>query len=288
MGHPQTGAYCGAVPTVNPPVDSLAPVLHTGEDDWTGTFPGLGTVVVAPDGACRVSDAASADAHRALLHGWAELLSWARRGFRLVRGASIGPADDARAILLLGDPHDVTIAVLSLSRRGWLVLSDSPSPANWMADQLLAHPRPAPILVSERRAAKAQVSGELIRSDSDVLAVALPRCEQARPVAAVVRITMRKPGESSFSALTGHNRFEAATRVFLGGVLNLDDADTGPDLLAHHLRLAQLPFGHLRLDSSAAATVDQELNATESVADPLDADPIAALLAWWDEVKAQS
>lgn len=272
-----------------------APTLVRNEDMWIGTFPGLGMVQVAPDGQFTVTPANAdhtestggeddvEERRRALVHGWAELLALVRRGHRLTPGASLCPPDDPRTLLLTGDPHDVIIVLLELSRRGWLVLSDFPAPTTWAADQLVAHPRRAPLLMSARRAEKAHVSGTPIRRDSDAIVVALPRSEQPLPVAALAAVRTRKTGEPVFEELTGHSRFEAATRIFFGGVLQSEDQQAGAAALAEHLALAKLPSARIGLDPSKPAP---DAGAANQSHHP-HAASIDTLLAWWDRSKVR-
>lgn len=252
---------------------------------------------------------------RALRYGWGEPLSWVRRGFHMVGGAALGPADSDACVLLLGDPHDIAIVALELLKHDWCLLSDRPTPVTWDADHLMAQPREAPLLVSKRRARKAGIEGTPVRGDTDALAVEVARCEVPRRVAAAVQIRTRRPDEQNLTPLTGHERFEAATSLYTGGALTPEDGranadvttpgddhtttsqasrtvaaetsqasaernlggqggsaegaapEAAPNLIAEHLRLAQLPWARLNLSSKTASEDTQEL------------------LKWWDTVQ---
>ena len=259
---------------------AAAPTLDRQVEPWVGEFPGLGRVLVAADGSVKVE---VADDHalreQALRYGWGDPLSWVRRGFHLVGGAAVGPADSNSCVLLLGDPHDVTIIVLELARQGWQLLSDRPTPVAWDEAGLMAQPREAPLVVATRRAAKAGVEGEAVRGDTDALAIDVPRSEEPQQVEAAVQIRVRRPDNETFELLTGHERFEAATSLYIGGVLDptnptagddqgatTDHDDAAPNLLAEHLRISQLPWARLHLSSKTAA------------------EDTAELLKWWDTV----
>lgn len=265
---------------------SPAPSLDRDSDVWVGTLPGLGSVRVHPDGAIEVTAADRADddadtvelRERALRLGWGEALSFARRGFRQSAGAAVGPVDGDTCMLLMGDAHDVAIVLIELVGHGWAVLGDRPTPLVWDSPTLTAHPRSAPVVVSKRRAAKADLEGTRLRGDTDAVALELPRITEPRRVAAIVAMQMRKPDEVPLTPLAGHERFELAASLFMGGapwpVADEQDATdesdpttqrsaTASELMSDHLALARLPAARLRFDS---ATKD---------------DDIAALLAWW-------
>ena len=239
-------------------------------------------VRVSDDGgvAVAVAEPGAEDAdlrEQALHHGWGEPLSWVRRGFHQVGGAAVGPADSPTCLLVLGDPHDVAIMVLELVKDGWQLLSDRPTPVGWDGERLVAQPREAPLLVAERRAAKAGVDGDRIRTDSDALAVAVPRATEPRQVAAAVQVRTRRPDNETLQVLTGHERFEAATSLYIGGALDptaavaedspgSEDAAVAPNLLSEHLRISRLPWVRLHMSSKTPAS---------------DA---AELVKWWDSV----
>lgn len=254
-----------------------------------GSFPGLGSVRVHPDGKVDVTTAERPeDDHdtveqreHALLYGWGEPLSFARRGFRLAHGGAAAPLDGDACLLVLGDPHDVAIVIIELVQLGWGVLGDRPTPLEWDGLALTAHPRSAPIVASKRRATKAGLAGTQLRGDTDAVALDLPRIRAPRRVAAVVSMQMRKPDEDAFTLLTGHQRFETAAGLFMRGALwpqiDVDSPDEGmgddevaADAMADHLALARLPAARLRFDS---ATKD---------------DDVADLLAWWLTVVGSS
>ena len=318
-----------ALPASTASVASASPTepsLDRRADPWVGEFPNLGRVLVADDGTVTVevvnavpasegeTGRPSVEDHRlrerALRYGWGEPLSWVRRGFQMVGGAALGPADSDTCVLLLGDPHDVAIVALELLEQDWRLVSDRPTPVKWNGEDLMAQPREAPLLVSKRRARKAGIEGEEVRGDTDALAIKVARCEVPRQVAAAVQIRIRRPDEQNLSPLTGHERFEAATSLYAGGALTPEDGhanvsagtpseaeaatslsrsagvsgemgpqgrtgrgesatpDEAPNLLAEHLRLAQLPWVRLNLSSKTAAEDTQEL------------------MTWWDSVNS--
>lgn len=271
--------------------DDLAPSLDRTSAVWVGTFPGFGMVRVHPDGEVEVvaaerpgDDPDTAELReRALRSGWGEPLSFARRGFHLAHGAAVGPLDGETCMLVLGDQHDTAIVLLNLVRLGWAVLGDRPIPLEWDGLVLTAHPRSAPVVVSERRAIKASISGTKVRGDTNAVALELPRITEPRRVSAVVSMQMRKPDENALTTLAGHEKFETAAGLFMrgtlrpassqgaddaasseqgnGGAANLDESPA--KVIADHLALTRLPMARLRFDS---ATRD---------------DDVAALLTWW-------
>ena len=257
------------------------PSLDRDAEIWVGTFPGLGSVRIHPDGEVEVVAAEQPDdeddslemRERALRFSWGEPLSFARRGFRLTHGAAVGPVDSDDCMLILGDPHDVAIVLIELFHLGWGILGDRPTPLTWDSSVLTAYPRSAPVVASERRAAKAELTGTRLRGDTNTVALDLPRIGEPRRVSALVPMQMRKPDEQALTPLAGHERFETAAGLFMRGALQpyaemAAPEGTGSDLeaaemMADHVALSRLPAVRLRFDS---VTKD---------------DDVAALLAWW-------
>ena len=282
------------------------PSLDTDVEPWVARMPGLGTVLVAADGGLevrleedlplpggelRVDSDEQKEA--ALRHGWGEPLSLARRGFRLAGGAGVVAPGDGPCLILAGDPHDAAAVLLALAHRGWRILADRVTPVEWVGDLLFAHPRQAPILAAKRRLAKSGDSGERVRADSDSRSVDLARESAAQPVAGIVVLQQRKPDEEVLMPLAGHERFESAANLLVGGLLGAarqradavgnegagqpgegdaadGDRDAAADALAEHLRLAALPMARLRLDS---ATWDDDVTGLVRWSESLGARP---------------
>lgn len=266
---------------------SWGPSLDTDVEPWVARMPGLGAVLVAadgalevrleddlpvalPDGEARVDTEEQKEA--ALRHGWGEPLSLARRGFRLAGGAGVVAPEGGACVILTGDPHDITAVLLELAHRGWRILADRITPVQWDGDQLIAHPRLAPLLAAKHRLAKSGDTGERVRADSDARTVDAARESCAHPVTGILVVQQRRPDEEAFTPLTGHERFESAANLLVGGLLAAarlraesgdaapeaapqEDSDTGgrdtaAETVAEHLRLASLPMARLRLDSA--------------------------------------
>lgn len=199
---------------------------------WVGRFPGLGTVTVAEDGQVTATpeDGTGADdgeelalREAALRYGWGEALSFARRGFSLAHGAALSPLADAAdqpggtCLILTGDPHDVAIVILQLVDVGWSVMGDKYTPTRWEDSVLVAYPREAPVLIAHRRLQRNELTGVKVRAHTDSRSFDLPRTQEARRVAGVVSLQMRRPDEAAFEVLTGHQRFETAANLLTGG-----------------------------------------------------------------------
>ncbi len=196
------------------------PTLDCDRDAWLGTFPGLGVVRVEEDGTVTV-DVDNADVltaeersnrERALRFGWGEPLSFARRGFWCAGGAAAVPPRSDGCVLLLGDPHEVANVMLELAARGWAMMGDRVTPLEWQGDDLVAHPRAAPLLVSRRTAERAGVESHSVRANSDSRIVELLRAREPRNVVAIVLLRPRKPADARFTPLFGHERFAVGTR----------------------------------------------------------------------------
>lgn len=237
------------------------PWIDVSGELWLAGFPGLGTVTVAADGSTVVKPdpvAASDDAgefaqrERALQFGWAEPLSFARRGYSCVLGAAFAvPADDS-CVLFTGAPPDSVGLVAEFGRRGWQLLAEGLVPVRWQGDQFVVHAREAPALAASRHCTAEGIAGAEVRSRSDACEVPASRATGSRPVVAVVPFHTRKVGEAPFEILRGRSRFQAAARLVTRGVLN---ATAGPESeptmeLGTHLRLAALPFARLRFSRS--------------------------------------
>ncbi len=265
------------------------PTLDCDRDTWLGTFPGLGEVRVEEDGTVTV-DVDNADVltaeersnrERALRFGWGEPLSFARRGFWCAGGAAAVPPRSDGCVLLLGDPHEVGNVMLELAARGWAMMGDRVTPLEWQGDDLVAHPRAAPLLVSRRTAERAGVESHSVRANSDSRIVELLRVREPQNVAAIVLLRPRKPADARFTPLFGHERFAAAANLTVGGALShrgpndqsdpaaVTEEGTGSAAtLGEHLRLAALPIARLCLDR---ATVTDDVNA---------------LVTWWQATVA--
>ena len=238
-------------------------------------FPTLGTVRVHADGTVDVDlaaddgDTAEDPALReaALRNGWGEPLSLVRRGFRCASGTGVVPPDGRGCLILQGSVHDVAIVLVELVGSGWSVLGDRIVPTRWHDGELLAFPRVAPAIISQRRARRAGLEGQPVRAETDAVAVVVPRAHTAQPVRAFAEVGFRRPDETVLEELTGHDRFAAATLAMVGGVMSGVDeqsADSTPqETMRRHLALAALPFARLRFDG-----------------DSLGAD-VAALSRWW-------
>jgi hypothetical protein len=214
-------------------------------------------------------DAECDQRERALRYGWAEPLSFARRGFTLFAGAAVAPPSGVGPCLLLhGDTHDAALILLAFSSLGWSILGDRYTPAMWEGDRLIAYPHEAPILISKRRAAKRGLEGTKVREHTDALEVDLPRWTTPIAVGAMVMLRVARVDDPTLHELVGYERFEAAVGYRIGGVLGGGGqaSEVPPkDVLAEHLRLAALPAVRLSFRE-----------------DRLDAD-VAELVAWWGE-----
>lgn len=250
--------------------------LDRSGDVWVGGFRGLGRIEVAPDGGLTIeAEHARADGpdagetlelrRQALRYGWGEALSWIRRGFALLNGAAVcppGPKEDG-CLILSGDPHDTAILILELAGQGWTVLGDCYTPMTWRGDDLVAWPREAPLLFGAKALTRVGGDGVPVRDHTDVRTPVLQRCDEPRKVAAFCHLQMRTSGEKPLVTLVGHERFEAAASVMLGGALRPDIEDTAAatagQRLAEHIRLAALPHQRLRIDRGTASDDTQLL-----------------------------
>lgn len=249
--------------------------LECDSEVWTGYFPGLGSIAVDADGNIDVAAEPSSEEEmqtrqRALRYGWAEGLSFVRRGFMLAAGAGVVHPGSGESMILTGDAHDVAVALVELSTRDWLTLSDRYTPVQWHGDQLFAYPREAPLLLATDLGQMQAVSGEPARTDTDALIVELPRATVPAVVTSVASIARRLQHDEVLSNLTGQNRFEAASQLILGGILAQGRMTQGEVRMAkamsETLRLASLRFCALRSrPSNISADIDQLLSWLSAV-----------------------
>ena len=114
---------------------------------WVGRFRGVGEVRIDPDGGIEVRcESEDPTAEVGLRHGWADLLSFARRGVRLLAGTAL-VRPGGRAVLLTGDAATTSEVARVLIEWGWTLLSDRPTPVVFADDTIVAEPRPGPLLV---------------------------------------------------------------------------------------------------------------------------------------------
>lgn len=226
--------------------------LDRDREPWLGTFPGLGRVEVHADGAISATAEPGQESidlrNNALRYGWGEPLSWVRRGYALLHGGCVTPDPAVGAILLTGDLHEFGRLLPAMTGAGWVIGSDRYTPTRWSGDDLVAEPTRAPILLSQRRLAAADWTGKPVRGDTDTCAVEVTRTSSPLPIRAVVDLTRARPDDEPFSVLTGHQRFELAASLRLGGAMRpsaTDDKEAAE--LSEHLRLARLRIARVRV-----------------------------------------
>lgn len=251
------------------------PILKTDGEPWTGEFPGLGRVEVFTDGTYSVTATArpGAIAHLredALRYGWAELLAATRLGFSHVHGMSVGLANSNTCLLLLGDPREKDSLLGPLLQEGFAILAPRPAPVRWEDEGLVAHPSIRPVTTSRRRAERLGLPWQRLREDTDAGQVEVPRLVGPRRVAGLLAVGAKRPHDQVFRTVTGHERFELAAGVIMGGRLDPNrqqfetDAPTesNEDLVAltvdRHLKLAALPSARLYLEKGAREKCLQE------------------------------
>jgi hypothetical protein len=250
------------------PQGQPGPELDRAALDWHGSFPGLGSLDIHADGSVRVApDGAEREREAALRHGWADLLAFSQLGFSMAAGAVLAPGPDASgALLVCGDPPEVAAVALGLTAHGWSLVSDRPTPTQWEHAALVAHPRPAPLIVGRHLASLAGRDRQSVRTGSDALAIDVNRRSTPVQVSAIARVQRRRPDEDRLTELHGHRRLERAATIMIGGALSAAGADADPTAVVdEHLRLAGLPWCEARIDEDTHDTV-------------------GALIAWWTDL----
>lgn len=209
------------------------PHIDSTGEPWRATFPGLGTVLVDDAGDLTIEpDQPGEQVEAALRWGWGEALSLARRDYLLLTGSTVVTPDRERALLMVGDTHDVAILLLALASQGWAALADRVTPFRWDDDRLVAHPRQAPVVVSRRRARKAGWEGADIRQESDAVSVAVTRYTEPVPLGGIVQLRSAKSSEPiEQTRLAGMARLEGGATLRAPGVLSgrAGGEETPPD-----------------------------------------------------------
>ena len=246
------------------------PVLDREGPIWQGTFGGLGSVRVLPDGVLEieVDEADRPDAEEvarraeALRWGWGEPLAWARRGCELVVGSALVAPHGGPAFLLRGHTHDVPVVVCGLARRGWRVLADRFVPLRWSDDTAEVQATATPVLLARRRARGMGLDWVDVRHDSDAAIVEVLRAEGAAALGGVVDVVGRRLGAPTLERLEGHERFEMASRLAVTGALLPEGGGLEPsERMTRDLLVAALPIARAHLEADAPAPV---LEAIES------------------------
>lgn len=247
------------------------PTLDRSGEAWRGCFPGLGEIRVGADGAISVEispGGRAEQAHAALRSGWGDLLSWVRRGTWLALAAAVVPAEartpadaPAPALLVSGPPADVAWVHLSLTLRGWSLLSDLPSPLllpDSSGEHITVMPRISPALVPWGLAHRLGVAvTDDHRVDSPAAVVRdQRRSTSAAALGAVVHLERGTPGAATLlTPLTGHQALRAAHRLLLQGAARPHPADPQADLL-RVTRLAARPHAMLTWTGEATRSID--------------------------------
>lgn len=260
--------------------DSFAglPVLDMADEPWHGHFPGLGEIWVTADGSTRVRPeltAASAgdsveQRRRALTCGWADPLSWHRRGFWLLAAVTASPDPDLGCLVLEASTGGADRVLDRLSERGWRFLADRPTPARVEGEVVVAHPRGTPFLARGQRDQAHQARG-----DTDAVVVERRRHPAPCVVRGVCSLVREAVGVERQEVLTGRNKVRTAAGLRLGGVFDsrapsVDPAPAmSPEWLASVVRLSGLPMTTVAVRQKAAGGEDVEADLIE---------------AWWTTV----
>lgn len=242
-------------------------LVDSGEP-WVGEFRGLGRVRVWADGRTEVTAEAGdkepvAQREAALRHGWAEPLSWARRGFDLSGGVAMVDGT-RRAILIAGDIHDAGIVALGLAGRGWGLAAHRIVPLRFADSRVTVESHDAPFLTSERRATLNGRECRAVRSSSDSVEVlGLERVTGPVVLEGIAVVRPRRPSDELLIPRRGMLAMERMGQVLFGGRLR-SDANRDP-VVSMERRVALADLGVVDL------TLDAE-----------NPDPsVGALLDWW-------
>ncbi|MGA1052032.1 MAG: hypothetical protein ACO3WU_07030 [Ilumatobacteraceae bacterium] len=261
--------------------------LDTTGEIWVGTFPGLGQVLIGPDGSIDTRVDAGIDTepdtgverHEALRHGWGIPLSHLRLGRSLISGTSMVDPD-GHCLVTHGPMSETTDLALALTRLGWHVLAPRLQPVSWDDGRLVAHPNDTPFIVSRGRARQLDLDGEPVRHDTDCIRIELPTHDQARPVTGILQVRDRRGNLPPFAHLTGHDRFDRCSHLLIDWSVTerpaTGRAATPPppeQRMARALQLTRIPHAEL--------TIAPPTSATDDVAP----EEMALVEEWWSHIR---
>lgn len=176
----------------------MTDVLELGSDVWRAHAPGLGTVLIDPDGSLAVDlDAqAHAAAESVLVENWGEPLSCLRRGRVLVAGATLRDPLTGDAVLIGGSGKELAAIVVALAQRSWETLADYLAPVGLQGSIALAAPRSAGVIVGQKLALRsgfAVTSGP--RDETTGVVIDVPRCRREIEISSTVLLSdlLREP-----------------------------------------------------------------------------------------------
>lgn len=249
----------------------VGPSVSVDNEPWLLKFPGLGSATVAEDGTVTIDPEPGEDSDlrsEALLYGWADLISWSRRGFSLIRGSCLVPsATSDSGLLLLGGDHELPEVEFPLLSRGWHLVSDKPTPMSETEAGLSAYPRSAPLVAPKRYRKQHEWAATALRQDSNAFGFEVPRAHTPIAIRGICEVRTRRLNEVVLENVTGLERFSIGAHLAIGGILSpVRDAREPDEAVAAHVRAASLPISALRIDPNTIL-VDVDL-----------------LLAWWDSV----
>jgi hypothetical protein len=248
---------------------------------------GLGRVRVWRDGQFEVevetgesSDATSPRSSRetesldlraaALRHGWAEPLSWVRRGFdlasgiALIDGAGCSTQRVGEVLLLGGDIHDCAPVALALGARGWRLVAYRIVPLTFVEGAVTVTPNPSPVLLSARRARILGRETTRVRADSDARRVeGIEWSSSGGRIGGVALVRVRRPHDEVLTERHGYAAVERLAGVLVGGVLRPDASRSADVAMAQRTTLA-------RCGVVDVAFADADANGSAT-----------ALEAWW-------
>jgi len=241
--------------------------LDTGGEPWRAAFPGLGTVRVFEDGQVSVEVASGPGSDQrfaALSLGWAEPLSWLRRGYHLTAASVTAP--NGRALIVIATYPQQVVVLKTLTDHGWSILADAMTPIRELDAGFEVYGRNAPVIVAQRLAGKWGLAGEPLRADSDALAVDLPRGQGPNRVAGVLQVrTQRSTDRPNLEEISGAKRLELASGLIRRAPGSCDPS--GPaQVMAQDLKMAALPMARMHL-----ADRQSELDVSD-------------VLRWWETI----
>lgn len=270
--------------------------LDTSAEPWVGTFPGLGSVRVFADGTFDVVPvgtgglvsgplagvAAVGDEHgreeeddedvkeiggevetaladerrRALTHGWAEPLSWARQGYTVASGTALVEPESGLAVLAIGRSAPQVVVVRSLIDAGWPLLTDAITPIDDVSGVPHVVPTGAPLLMPAAALRDSGVSFERARTDTDAVIVPVKRASEPVRLAALLICQDFNVGDvAEVTSITGVEKMSRILGAQVGGVLATHDEpeqDFARLTARASIAVGTISEGHPELDAPRA------------------------------------
>lgn len=226
--------------------------LNRSAEPWVGRFPGLGWIEVHVDGDFRVHPEPSdlpdeaRSRGRALTFGWAEPLSWARRGYVCAAGTALVDPASGRSVFTIGSGSHAQHVVASLATDGWLVVADALVPLSLEEGHWIATPRHSPLIGPQGRMAGIAAACVPARADTDAFTAEPVRVHAPTRVDAILQVLGFTQGDlPGVTPLRGIDKAGVVAAIPLSGAWAPAEPKPAEQAMAELQSMLRLPAGRL-------------------------------------------